>query len=181
MGRPGQQSAGVDVTGEPDTSTPPTGDVDNDMVTAPRSRPLEIVCASLAVAGTGALVLLARAIELRRETGGIDPRWWPQVLGLVGLALAVLLLLVALVRPPAQRDVEPATRPGWIRLGAAVSLAVVFVVLWPVAGFLPTAPVFLCAATYLFGGRGWKSLVLYPVVLSGLVFLLFHTLLKVPL
>ncbi len=177
MGLPGQQASGVDVPAEPGPSTPQTDDV----VTAPRSRPLEIVCAALAVAGTGVLILFAQSIELRRETGGIDPRWWPQVLGLVGLALAVLLLVVALVRPPAQRDVEPATRPGWLRLGAAVSLAVVFVVLWPVAGFLPTAPVFLCAATYLFGGRGWKALVLYPVALSGLAFLLFHTLLKVPL
>ncbi|WP_024875706.1 tripartite tricarboxylate transporter TctB family protein [Saccharomonospora piscinae] len=149
---------------------------------APRSRALEIASAVVAVGATGAVVLLARAIEVRRETGGIDPRWWPELLGLLGLALAVVLLVVALVRPPAAREgIESPTREGRLRLGATVALAVVFVALWPVAGFLPTAPVFLCATTYVFGGRGWKPLVLYPLVLCGLVYLLFQTLLKVPL
>lgn len=146
------------------------------------SRRLEILCALIAVAGTGALVLLARAIEVRRETGGIDPRWWPELLGMTGLALAAVLLAVALVRPPFQRDdIEAATRQGWVRLVVAVALTTVFVALWPLVGFLVATPVFLCATTYLFGGRGWKALLIYPAALPVFVYLLFHTVLKVPL
>lgn len=152
---------------------------------APLARPsrrLEIVCAAIAVAGSGALFLLARAIEVRNETGGIDPRWWPELLGLGGLALGVLLLVAAVLRPPFDRDdLEAATRQGWFRVGLAVALSVAFVLLWPVLGFLVVTPVFLVAATYLFGGRGWKTLIVFPVLMTGFIYLLFHTLLKVPL
>ena len=158
------------------------GDRVVDGTAATPSRPLELVSAVVTLLATGALVFLARAIEVRRETDGIDPRWWPELLGLIGLALAVVLLVVAAVRPPARRgDIERVTRKGWVRLVATVALTTVFLALWPVTGFVVVAPFFLCAVTYLFGGRGWAPLVLYPVVLPGLVYLLFHTLLKVPL
>jgi hypothetical protein len=151
-------------------------------VPARPSRRLEIVCAAIAVVGSGALLLLARAVEVRNETGGIDPRWWPELLGIAGLALGALLLVVAVVRPPFDRDdLEAATRQGWLRVGLAIVLSVAFVLLWPVLGFLVVSPIFLVAATYLFGGRGWKTLILFPVLMTGFIYLLFHTLLKVPL
>ncbi|MCK6211652.1 tripartite tricarboxylate transporter TctB family protein [Georgenia sp. EYE_87] len=157
------------------------GEADHAPLARP-SRRLEIVCAAIAVVGSGALVVLARAIKVRTETDGIDPRWWPELLGLAGLALGVLLLVVAVVRPPFDRDdLEAATRQGWVRVGLAVVLSVVFVLLWPALGFLVVTPIFLVAATYLFGGRGWKTLILFPVVMTGFIYLLFHTLLKVPL
>ncbi|WP_052436505.1 tripartite tricarboxylate transporter TctB family protein [Georgenia sp. SUBG003] len=121
-------------------------------------------------------------IEVRNETGGIDPRWWPELLGAAGLALGVLLLVVAILRPPFNRDdLEAATRQGWLRVGIAVGLSIAFVLLWPVIGFLVATPVFLVVATYVFGGRGWKTLVLFPVLMTAGIYLLFHTLLKVPL
>jgi hypothetical protein len=151
-------------------------------VPAAPSRRLEIVCAAIAVVGYGAIVLLARAIEVRTETGGIDPRWWPELLGVLGLVLSILLLVIAIVRPPFSRDdLEAATRQGWVRVGLAIVLSVVFILLWPVVGFLVVTPIFLVAATYLFGGRGWKTLILFPVLMTGFIYLLFHTLLKVPL
>ncbi|MEB3370058.1 tripartite tricarboxylate transporter TctB family protein [Saccharopolyspora mangrovi] len=146
------------------------------------SRSLEICCAATALAATGALVLLAKGIEVRRETDGIDPRWWPELLGMIGLALAAAYLVVAVVRPPFPRtDLEAATRRGWPLLVATVSLTAAFVALWPLVGFAVAAPVFLSAMTYLVGGRGWRTLLIYPAVVTALVYLPFHTLLKVPL
>jgi hypothetical protein len=160
----------------------PVDTADDHAALARPSRRLEVVCAAVAVVGSGVLVLQARAIEVRSETGGIDPRWWPELLGTAGLALGALLLVVALVRPPFNRDdLEAATRQGWFRVAIAVALAVAFVLLWPVVGFLVATPVFLVAATYVFGGRGWKTLVLFPVLMTAGIYLLFHTLLKVPL
>lgn len=154
----------------------------DDVPAARSSRRLEIICAALAVAGSAALLLAARAIEVRNETGGIDPRWWPEALATVGLVFGALLLVIAIARPPFSRDdLEAATRQGWFRVCAAIVLAVVFVLLWPVLGFVLVTPVFLIAATYLFGGRGWKTLILFPVLMTGFIYLLFHTLLKVPL
>lgn len=180
---PARSEAGV----PPATGAAPTGQdgAEQDTgegTTAQPSRPLEIVCAVAAVAGTAALVLLARGIEVRRETDGVDPRWWPELLGMTGLVLAAILLVIAVVGQVFPRNgIETATPRGRARLVFAVTLTIAFIVLWPLAGFLVSAPFFLCATTYLFGGRGWKALLLYPASLSALVHLLFHTVLKVPL
>ena len=164
--------------------TPMEDDAENGdhAVVAKDSRRLEVICATIAVAGSGALLLLARSIEVRTEADGIDPRWWPQVLGLTGLALGIILLVLTLARPPFSRaDLEAATRQGWIRTVAAVGLTVVYILVWPAAGFLLATAPFLVAVTYLFGGRGWRTLVLFPVLTTAGIYLLFHTLLKVPL
>jgi hypothetical protein len=169
----------------PDVSPSALADGDtpaSDVVPAQASRRMEIVCAALAVVASGALALLARAIEVRNDTGGIDPRWWPELLGTLGLALGAALLVVVLVRPPFDReDIEAATRQGWVRVVASVALTTAFVLAWPLVGFVVAAPVFLLAAVLLFGGRGWKTLILFPALITVFIYLFFHTLLKVPL
>lgn len=154
---------------------------DDAVPAAPASRRLEVGAALVALAFTGALAFLAGRIELRVETGGIDPRWWPELLGVLGVVLATALLVVAVLRPAARDDVEAATRDGWVRLLVTVALTALYLVTWPALGFLATTPVFLLALTVVFGGRGWRTLVLFPVLTTGFAYLLFHTLLKVPL
>ncbi|OZM79582.1 tripartite tricarboxylate transporter TctB family protein [Pseudonocardia sp. MH-G8] len=146
------------------------------------SKRMEIASAAVALLGFALLVVQARGIELRAETGGIDPRWWPQALGAAGALLSAVLLARAVLRAPADRDgVQEATSDGRVRTVLVVVLAGVYVLAWPLVGFAVVTPVFLLAATYLFGGRGWKTLLLFPVALSAVLYLLFHTVLKVPL
>jgi hypothetical protein len=158
------------------------GGADVDDTGARPSKRMEIAAAALALLGFAVLVVLARDIELRAETGGIDPRWWPQLLGAAGAVLSAVLLARAVLRAPAQREgVQAATRDGRVRTVLVVVLAAVYVFAWPLIGFVVVTPPFLLAATYLFGGRGWRALVLFPVALTALLYLLFHTVLKVPL
>lgn len=146
------------------------------------SKRMEIVSAAVALLGFAVLLVRARGIELRAETGGVDPRWWPQMLGAAGAALSVVLLSRAVLRAPAERDgVQEATRDGRVLTVLVVLLAAVYVLAWPLAGFVVVTPVFLIAATYLFGGRGWVALLAFPAGLTALLYLLFHTVLKVPL
>ncbi|MFC8922034.1 tripartite tricarboxylate transporter TctB family protein [Cellulosimicrobium sp. NPDC057127] len=155
---------------------------DDDTVPAAEpSRRLEIGSALVALVVLGGLAFLARRIEVRVETGGIDPRWWPELLGTVGAVLAAALLVVAVVRPPDRGDLEATTRTGLVRLVATVALAAGYLVLWPLVGFLVATPVFLLAAVALFGARGWRTLVLFPLLTTAGIYLLFHTLLEVPL
>ncbi len=148
---------------------------------APTSRPLEITSALGALVFLGALAFLARRIELRAETGGVDPRWWPELLGTVGLVLAVALLVVSVVRPASRDDLEASTRAGFVRVGITVALTAAYLVAWPLVGFLAATPVFLLALTAVFGGRGWQVLLGFPALTTGFIYLLFHTLLEVPL
>jgi hypothetical protein len=146
------------------------------------SKRMEIASAAVALLGFAVIIVLARGIELRAETGGIDPRWWPQLLGAAGAVLGAVLLVRAVLRAPAERDgVQEATRDGRVRTVCVVALAAAYVLLWPLAGFVVVTPLFLIAATYLFGGRGWIALLGFPVGLTALLYLLFHTVLKVPL
>ena len=146
------------------------------------SRTLEILLGSIAL-GFGLVGLfLARNLVLRTETGGIDPRWWPTALSIGAMVLSAVLLTVALLRPPFDRsDLERTTRAGWVKLGFALAIALAYVSLWQIIGYLLATALFLAALVFAFGGRRWGALVIYPVVTSGSTYLLFHTLLKVPL
>lgn len=146
------------------------------------SRPLEVSTAVIALVFSAVLFYLAGRIDLRVDTGGINPRWWPRTLGMAGIATSIGLLLLALLRPPPVRDEsEQATRSGQIRFVLAVALAAAHLVLWPILGFVPVTVVLLAVSTAVFGGRGIKALVVYPVLLTAALHLLFATALNVPL
>lgn len=146
------------------------------------SRRLEVVSAAVCLALAVTLYLGARAIDLRTETGGIDPRWWPQVLGMAGIVLSTALLATALLRPPpVADDLQTATRDGRRRLAVGLVASAVLIVLWPRVGFLVAMVPFVAGLTYLFGGRGWKTLVLFPVLLVAFLYGVFDVALSVPL
>lgn len=152
-----------------------------DTIAAP-NRAMEITVAVVGLVAGLAGILLARGVELRAETGGIDPRWWPTVLSIGSAALSAALLVVALVRPPFDRsDLERVSAGGWRRLLLAVVIAAGYVAAWQAVGYLVATVVFLAILVWVFGGRGWKTLILFPVLTTGFTYLLFHTLLKVPL
>ncbi|WP_458111103.1 tripartite tricarboxylate transporter TctB family protein [Arthrobacter sp. R1-13] len=146
------------------------------------SKWLEIAVAAAAVGLTAAVYLLGGAIELRIEQPGMTPRSWPQLLGGLGLALSIVLLLIAVLRPPQSRsELEASTRPGWLRLLLTVAATIAFLAAWPLLGFVFTAPVFIAVVTAIGGGRGVRALLIYPVVMAALIYALFNLLLKVPL
>lgn len=145
------------------------------------SRRTEVIVAVVALAVFACLVFLANNIDLRAEPGGIDPRWWPRALGVVGVVLSGLLVAVASTRDLARDDVEQTTAQGRIRFAIALGATVAFILLWPVITFFPATVLYVLGMTYCFGGRGWKVLTLFPVGITVFLYLLFHTLLKVPL
>ncbi len=147
------------------------------------SRKLEVLIAiTLVILSTGGIIA-SGLISLRTETGGIDPRWWPTVLCVITLVLALMLTVVSLTRPPFDReDLEVTNRGGWYRLVWTIILSALFVVAWTLSGnFVIPAMLLLVILMWIYDGRGWKALVIYPVGMIVGIYLLFHTLLKVPL
>lgn len=148
----------------------------------PASRRLEVCGAAIALGLSVLLLVLARDIDVRTETGGVDPRWWPELLALAGIVLSGLLLVLAVVRRPMRReDIEAATRSGRLRFGLTVALTFLYVFVWPVTGFVPATAGLLVAVVGIFGGRGVKALLLFPALLTASLYGVFHTLLAVPL
>lgn len=157
------------------------GEVVSPPTPAAPSRPLE-VAASLAVVVLGAAMLLgARIIQVRNETGGIDPRWWPGVIG-VGIAVMGLWMLFDAVRGPILREVAPAQRSGWVQMAATVAGLGVVLLLWQIGvSFLVLGPGYLVVMNWVFNLRTWRSLLLFPGIVLVLLLLVFQMLLKVPL
>ena len=146
------------------------------------SKAMEVGVALVAGALSLAVLVGARGIELRTETGGIDPRWWPELLGTAGLVLSVVLAATALAtKAPERDDLQAGTRAGAVRLAALAALAVAYCLLWPTVTFVPSTIAFLVATTALLGGRRWPSLVVFPVALALFLYAMFALLLEVPL
>lgn len=162
---------------------------------APRSsRTMEVLLAAGALVLMAVLLVLASQIELRREAapGQIDARFWPTVLGWTGVVVAAWRLVVTLTSSPDEReDLERVQDGGPVRLLLTLAAAVAFVAVWNVRDvvamgyevkvFPVAAVVLLVGLTWVYGGRGWKALVLFPVATTALIYVLFHTLLRIPL
>jgi energy-converting hydrogenase Eha subunit E len=163
-------------------------------VVARPSRWLEIAAAGVALVFMAAYLILVLQIDLRRESapGQIDARFWPTMLGVLGVVIAGWRLVYAMVRPPADRDdLERMQRGGMRRLVLTVALTVVYLALWELRAviafgysfnlFVFITPVFLFALLYIYGARSWKTFVLFPVITTAFIYVLFGMLLRIPL
>lgn len=125
----------------------------------------------------------SRAIMVRTDTGGVDPRWWPTLICSLALALSLMLVGVSLTKPPFEREgLEVTNHDGWLRLLWTIILSVLYIVAWTVSeNFVVPSVILLVAMMWVNDGRGLKALVFYPIGTVMGVYLLFHTFLRVPL
>ncbi len=150
--------------------------------TASPSQPMELLFAASALVFGVAMLIGARNIHVRNETGGIDPRSWPTIIALGILAAAGWALFNAITRRRAERDVEPSTRSGLMSVLIIVALIAIVLVAWQLGlSFLVLAPVFIISVNLALGLRGVLPLVAFPAVLTTVLYLVFQLLLKVPL
>jgi hypothetical protein len=127
------------------------------------------------------LLVLARAIELPQRPTAVSPRIWPEILGIGIIALSVLQVVAAFVTTAASDENEPATRLGVHRVVGFVLAIVAFGVLWYYVHFLVSGFGLVAGLTWIVGGRGIKDLVLFPAVITVVLYALFALLLKVPI
>jgi len=190
--------ADTPATASPATALTDVHVVEDDQFVAASSRRLEITVAVVAVVGTVGLLFAAQGIELRREAdpGQIDARFWPTILAVLGIVLAVARLITTLLRPADERtDLELTQTRGWWGLALSSLLTVAYVLLWslrtislPLGGyivdfpiFVVITPLFLVGLLFIFGGRGWKTLIIFPVVTTAFIYFLFGELLRIAL
>jgi hypothetical protein len=172
----------------------PDAVVDDGYQGAPASRPLEIVFAVVALAFTSGYLFLSTQIPLRREAapGQIDARFWPLVIGVAGVVVAIALLAVAITRPaPTREDLERIQPGGYLRVIATLAITGAFIALWSLGSVIlfgyrvevfPIAAALLMAALMLlYGHRRWLSLIIYSASVTAFVYVVFGMLLRIPL
>lgn len=147
------------------------------------SRKLEKTIA-LTLVGLSILAIIgSRSIVVTHDTAGFEPRTWPTIISALALAMSVMLVFVVFTRPPFERDdLETTSRRGWYRFATTILLSAVFVVAWQLSGnFVVPCAVLLAILVWVYDGRGWKALLAFPVLLTAFIYVLFHTVLRIPL
>ncbi|GAA3991246.1 tripartite tricarboxylate transporter TctB family protein [Thermobifida alba] len=153
------------------------------VVAARPSTPLRELVPALAGAAV-AVGALALATQVPEKTGltSFSPRWWPEALAYLLLGLSVLHAALALLRPRSAEELpDAANRAGVLRLTAMLLSILGYGVLWYFVDFRVSTAVLLVALVYLGGGRGWKALLVFPAVVTAVLYLLFGVLLRVPI
>lgn len=161
---------------------------------APASRPLEIAFGVVALAFTSGYLFLATQVPLRREAvaGQIDARFWPTLIGVTGVVVALVVLAVAITRPaPSREDLERIQPGGVTRVVFTIVITGVFIALWSLGSvivfgyrvevFPVAAAVLMAALMLLYGHRRWLSLVIYSASITAFVYVVFGMLLRIPL
>lgn len=158
------------------------------------SRSLEIGISVGAIFVFAWVLYLALTIPIRAEAapGQIDARFWPTLLAGAGLIIAASRLITTFIVAPESRDELDARQPGGFRrVTVTLLITVVFVAVWSVgeivlAGYriqvFPFAmALYLAVLLAVHGARGWKPFVFFPIPLALGTYLLFGTLLRIPL
>lgn len=158
------------------------------------SRALEIAFGIVALAFTAGYLVLSTQIHLRREAapGQIDARFWPMLLGITGVVVAIAILVIAITRPaPGREDIERIQSGGVVRVVITLAVSGAFIALWSLGSVIlfgyrieifPIAAALLMAALMLvYGHRRWLSLIIYTVSVTAFVYVVFGMLLRIPL
>ncbi|WP_460801097.1 tripartite tricarboxylate transporter TctB family protein [Microbacterium sp. GXF6406] len=158
------------------------------------SRALEIVFGIVALAFSAGYLALATQIPLRREAapGQIDARFWPIVLGVTSVVVAIIILVHAITKPaPGREDVERIQAGGILRVVMTLIIAFLFVALWSLGSLIlfgyrievfPIAAALLMASLMLvYGHRRWLSLIIYTAAVTAFIYVVFVMLLRIPL
>lgn len=146
----------------------------------PVSRRRDMLIAAGVIAVGGASIALAFAVV--PATGGdpFGPRWWPTVLGGAIVLLGALLVGVAIRTPDAPSEDAP-TKRGIARMLLVLAAVAAYGVAWYFLHFVIVTLLLAAGLTFVLGGRGWRDLVLFPVIVTVVLYGVFGLLLGVPL
>lgn len=161
---------------------------------AKSSRAIEVAFGVVALAFTAGYLALTTQIDLRREAapGQIDARFWPMLLGVTGIVVAIAILVIAITRPaPGREDIERIQPGGVVRVIVTLLISGAFIALWSLGSVIlfgyrieifPVAAALLIAALMLvYGHRRWLSLIIYTASITAFIYLVFGMLLRIPL
>ncbi|MCD5344610.1 tripartite tricarboxylate transporter TctB family protein [Arthrobacter sp. AK04] len=151
------------------------------LVTDRAHRLRELVPAAATI-GLGILVLvLAQGIRsgVRVELG---PPFWPTMLAWSLIVFGVLQVVVNMLRGVSRASL-PDPLSGW-GIGRMLLTAVILVgylLLWNVLQFWLITFATCVALTALYGGRGWRPLIVFPAIVTAVLHFLFVVALRVNL
>ncbi|MBP1326276.1 hypothetical protein JOF28_001508 [Leucobacter exalbidus] len=134
------------------------------------------VTAALGLAIVGAALLLPNSAPNFINS----PVFWPLTLGVLTTVGGIAIAITG-ARKPGVIEEDQVSRHGLVQLAIFIPAIVLYGLLWQVLHFVPITLVLVAGLSLLMGGRGWRALILFPVVVTAILFGVFGLLLRVPL
>ena len=126
--------------------------------------------------------ILIQTQSIRAGNQEIGARFWPTMLAVGLIGLGAVLVVTNVIRGTRPDDIpERISAWGLSRFAGAAVVLIGYLMLWRVLQFWLITIVVVFLLSVLFDRRGWKALILFPVVIGLTLHLLFIVLLKVPL
>lgn len=144
-----------------------------------RLRELIPVAASV---GVGIWVLVMTSNIQAHQRGELGPQFWPNMLAIAMIVMGGLLILTNVMRGVRPADIpDHMTWWGISRLLITAAVLVGYVLLFNVLQFWLITIAATALLVALYGLRGWRALVVFPVIIGAVLHLLFIVFLGVPL
>lgn len=158
-------------------ASPPTNVVP---VPRPTSRVREILIGAGVAVLSG--VVIAAALKLPSNASNFvnSPVFWPLILGILTLVGGIAIAVVG-ARKSGTTEEDPVSLHGVVQLAIFIPAIVLYGLLWQWIHFVPITLVLVAGLSLLLGGRGWRALILFPVIVTAILFGVFGLLLRVPL
>ena len=139
------------------------------------------VAVGIAVVAIGVVFhVLTGQIDLARESQAFGPRWWPTALS-AAMVITGAILIGQAVRGRFASSEQRITRSGGIALAATIAMLIGYGFAWQYIDFRAVTVVLLAGLTFVYGGRGIKALIVFPVTATLVLWGIFGLLLRVPL
>jgi putative tricarboxylic transport membrane protein len=126
----------------------------------------------------GAYMWGALGISAGPGYAAVGPGAFPFAIGL-GLAISGLGVVFTDIRGTGRA--VPDTPADWRTLGAMIALLAAYIVAYEPLGFIPATIVMYALSARVLGGRRWGLNIAVAIVLSVVVYFVFHDLLQVDL
>lgn len=135
-----------------------------------------------AAVGVGIWVLVMTGNIQAHNRGELGPQFWPTMLAIAMIVMGGLLILTNVMRGVRPADIpDHMTWWGISRLLITGAVLVGYVLLFNVLQFWLITIAVTALLVALYGLRGWRALVVFPVIIGAVLHLLFITFLGVPL
>ena len=134
-------------------------------------------------------VFYALTYQFPRQTLAFSPKIFPRFVSICLFIISGVLVIQGTIevrrRAPEKKPASPAgERPHkvfLIRLSLGVLIGYAYTRLLPVAGYVVATPPFIAGIMLIFNEKRWLKIAASAIVTTGLLYLLFRVIFKVPL
>jgi len=134
------------------------------------------------------LFIMATKFPTLRAYDKLGPAFWPKII-LIGLIALNGIRLTRFFLTQSQDlrtnltkiALDSSQKRDLLRLLSVITLCLIYTLLMPVFGFLLLTPIFQVLLLLTMGTKKWTTLVITPIVLTGVLFGIFVRILHIPL